>query len=199
MSQYDISCKTSALLVLHYQLNMINKLSKEDRSKLLNNMAKVINVARKHTLPIIYVIAQFRKGYPEVSPRNPSYYKKKENRILTEGNPEAEICSEVCPQPEELVIINKRTSAFIGNDLDIILRSMNVDTLILGGVSTLGVVESTARQATDMDYRIVVLSDCCADRIAEANEFALKWVMPRVSTVCTSDEIVSAITENNEN
>ena len=198
MTKIDINCRTSALLILHYQINMINKLPLEERAKLLDNMAKVINVARKHTMPIIYVIAQFRKGYPEVSPRNPSYYKKKENMVLTEGNPEVEICSEVRPQPAELVIINKRSSAFTGNDLDIILRSMNIDTLILSGVSTTGVVESTARQAFDMDYQLFVLGDCYADRIAGANDVVCKWVMPKVSTVCTSDDLVSAITEDKE-
>jgi len=77
-----------------------------------------------------------------------------------------------------VIVVNKRHSAFTGSDLDIILRSNNIDTLILSGMSTSGVVESTARQAFEMDYEIFVLSDCCTDRIEGVHEAALKYMMP---------------------
>ena len=55
-------------------------------------------------------------------------------------------------------------SAFTGSDLEQILRANDIYTLVLSGVSSVGVVESTARHAIDMDYEVVVLADGCADR-----------------------------------
>jgi nicotinamidase-related amidase len=190
-----INRSTTALLVMHWQINMIIKLPVEDKIRVLANVAKVISAARKCHMPIIYVIARFRNGYPEVSPRNSSYYKKKADNILMEGNPEVEISSEVRPQTTDVIVINKRHSAFTGSDLEIILRSNGIDTLVLSGMSTSGVVESTARQAFDMDYQIFVLGDCCVDRVEGAHEAALKYMMPRISTVCTSDEFVASISD----
>jgi nicotinamidase-related amidase len=191
----QINRKTAALLVMDCQINMINKQPPEDRAKLLGNIAKVINSARKSGLPIIYVVVQFRKGHPEVSTKNMHFYKQKEAGILIEGNPDGEICGEIRPQPDDVIVTKLRLSSFSGSDLEIILRSKNIDTLILSGVSTLGAVESTARQAFDMDYQLFVLSDCCADRVSGAHEAALKYVMPRISTVCSSDDLLTAISE----
>ena len=57
----------------------------------------------------------------------------------------------------------RRISAFSGSDLDVVLRSLEVDTLALCGISTSGVVLSTLRQAADLDFALSVLADCCLD------------------------------------
>jgi nicotinamidase-related amidase len=196
VTEIKINRRTSALLVMDCQINIVNKLPPEEKARVLGNLAKAISAARKRTMPIIYVIAQFRKGYPEVSPRSTFFNTLKKNRVMMEGNPEVEICSEIRPQQEEVIIAKKRLSAFTGSELEIILRSKNIDTLVLSGISSLGVVESTARHAYDLDYQIFVLGDCCADKAAGAHEAALKWMLPRISTVCTSDDFVTAIAEN---
>lgn len=87
----------------------------------------------------------------------------------------------------------KRISAFSGSDLEVVLRSRGIDTLVLTGVSSLGVVESTARAALDLDYRLLVLGDCCSDPDPEANEIAIVHLLPRISTVCSTDEFIEAI------
>jgi len=96
-----INRKGTAVLVMHWQVNMISKLPLEDRVKVLGNVAKVISIARECNMLIIYVVAQFRKGYPEVSARNTSYNKRKKDMILMEGSPEAKICSEVHPNKKK--------------------------------------------------------------------------------------------------
>ena len=117
----------------------------------------------------------------------------KENNRLREDAADSEICQEFGPEPGDIVVVKKRFSAFSGSDLEVILRGLEVDTLILTGVSTLGVVESTARVAFDMDYRIIVLGDCCSDRVPEAHDIALKWILPRISTVASISDFESAI------
>jgi len=196
VTEIKINRRASALLVMDCQVNILNKLPPEEKANVLGNLAKVIRAARKRAVPVIYVIAQFRRGYPEVSSKSSFFNTLKQNKVMMEGNPEVEICSEIRPEPEEVILAKKRLSAFTGSELEIILRSQNIDTLVLSGVGTLGVVESTARHAYDLDYRIFVLEDCCADKAAGAHEAALRWVLPRISTVCTSDDFITAVAEN---
>jgi isochorismate hydrolase len=65
----------------------------------------------------------------------------------------------VAPAPAEPIVIKRRVSAFAGSDLDLLLRARDIDTLVLTGIAPNGVVLSTLRQAADLDYRLIVLSD----------------------------------------
>lgn len=72
-----------------------------------------------------------------------------------------------------------------------ILRAQRVQTLVLAGIATSGVVLSTLRQAADMDYRLVVLRDGCADADEEVHRVLLDKVFPRQADVRTVDEWVA--------
>jgi len=81
-----------------------------------------------------------------------------------------------------------RVSAFAGSDLEVILRSRRIDTLVLSGIATSGVVLSTLRAAADMDYRLVVLSDACVDADPEVHRVLMEKIFPRQAEVLTVDE-----------
>jgi nicotinamidase-related amidase len=76
-------------------------------------------------------------------------------------------------------------SAFTGSDLQVVLRSLGADTLVLTGIATSGVVLSTLRQAADLDYRLVVLSDGCLDADPEVHRVLTEKVFPRQASVRT--------------
>ncbi len=183
MAGLELSLKTTALLAMDCQEGILGSLVPKEKEKVLTNVKRAIKAARAAKIPVMYVVVQFREGYPEVSERNTLFKSIKESKRLREGAPDSKICQELTPQPGEVVVTKKRTSAFSGSDLDALLRAKGIDTLVLTGVSSLGVVESTARFAFDMDYRIIVLRDCCSDRDPEAHEMAMKWVLPRISSV----------------
>ncbi len=193
MTELDINAKSSALLVMDCQVNIVNSLTPSERDKVLGNLTKAIGAARRAGVPVIYVVVQFREGYPEISPRNVLFSGIKEAARLLELDADTRICDEVRPEPGEVTVIKKRTGAFTGSDLEVVLRSRGIDTLVLTGVSSLGVVESTARFAFDMDYRLFVLGDCCSDREPETNEIAITRLLPRVSTVCSTDDFIAAL------
>ena len=67
------------------------------------------------------------------------------------------------PESGDVVVTKRRVSAFAGTDLEIILRAKEIETLVLFGIATSGVVLSTLLEASDRDYRIAVVTDCCAD------------------------------------
>ncbi len=97
------------------------------------------------------------------------------------------------PLDGEPVIVKRRVSAFSGSDLDVLLRGAGADTLILAGISTSGVVLSTLRQAADLDYRLTVLADACADTDEEVHRVLTEKVFPRQALVTTTDEWIASL------
>jgi nicotinamidase-related amidase len=86
-----------------------------------------------------------------------------------------------------------RVGAFAGTDLDMILRAHDIDTLVLCGIATSGVVLSTLRHAADADYRIFVLRDCCSDQDSEVHGCLLDKVFPRQADVIDSAAFIRAV------
>jgi nicotinamidase-related amidase len=193
MGHLEISSKTTALLLMDCQEGIVGSLVPQEKEKLITNLTRAIKAARKASIAIIYVIVQFREGYPEISERNIIFKSVKENNRLREDAPDSKICQEFSPERGDIVVIKKRISAFSGSDLEGILRARGIDTIVLTGVSSLGVVESTARFAFDMDYKIIILGDCCSDKDLEAHNITLKWLFPRISTVSSVSDFESAI------
>jgi len=85
--------------------------------------------------------------------------------------------------PGELVFTKRRVGAFSTTDLAAALAERGIDTLVLAGISTSGVVLSTLRDAADKDFRLFVLADCCADPDAEVHRVLTEKVFPRQADV----------------
>ena len=92
-----------------------------------------------------------------------------------------------------MVITKRRVSAFTGSDLEVVLRSGDVQHLVLCGISTSGVVLSTLREAADKDYRLTVLSDLCADPNPEVHRLLLEKVFVRQAEVVTSEQWIHGL------
>lgn len=193
MTEMNLNAQSTALMVMDYQNGIVASLKPAESQRVLKNVQKVVSASRKADIQIIYVVVHFREDYPEVSSRNALFWGVKGAGALKEGNPDADICEQIRPQPEDIVVTKKRIGAFAGSDLEVILRSRGIDTLVLAGISTLGVVESTARYAVDMDYRVIVLEDCCSDPEPEAHQAAAKWVLPYITTVCSSQDFLKSL------
>ena len=97
------------------------------------------------------------------------------------------------PLEAEPVVTKRRVSAFSGSDLDVLLRGYEAGTLVMAGISTSGVVLSTLRQAADLDYRITVLADACADTDPEVHRVLTEKVFPRQAQVTTTDEWITSL------
>lgn len=96
--------------------------------------------------------------------------------LFHEGSPGIEL--ELPARPEDVVVRKRRTSAFAGTDLDLVLRARGVDTVVLAGVATSAMVAATAYDAADRGYRVTVLADCCADEDPAVHEFFVAKVFP---------------------
>ena len=184
--------KSAALLVMDFQTLIIEGFA-GDRDALLARTARLIEAARKAGMRVIYVVVGFREGHPEISLRNHSFGPIRQSGMFAAGSAGTEIHSAVAPVPGDVVVTKHRVGAFFGTDLDMILRANGIDTLVLAGIATSGVVLSTLRHAADADYQITLGSDCCADRDVEVHRVLTEKVFPRQARVVTCEEILAAL------
>ena len=112
---------------------------------------------------------------------------------LLQGTPAVEVIDDVAPRPDEPVIRGQGASGFDGTALDTILRVAGVDTLVLAGIATDVAVESTARAASDLQYRAIVVSDACQADSDEAHARALEVLRNWFGETPTADEVLTAL------
>jgi len=92
-------------------------------------------------------------------------------------------------EPGDIAITKRQWGAFYGTELDLQLRRRGVKCIVLGGISTNIGVESTARNAFELGYELVIPEDLCATSAAEMQAFAFKYIFPRISRVTASESI----------
>ena len=104
---------------------------------------------------------------------------------------DSQVTDALKPISGEKIYRKVRVGAMSTTDLDKDLKDKDIDTLILCGIATGGVVLSTVRDASDKDYRIIVLKDACIDADPQVHEVLVEKVFPRQATVATVAEFIS--------
>lgn len=189
-SQLSFDPARTAVLCMDYQNGIVANIKDQE---VLPRAASVLKQARAAGLPVIYIRVGFRPGFPEVSPRNAAMGAIKsspERQKMFSGSGQ-EIHESVAPGASDIVITKHRYGAFSGTDLEMILRAKDIDTLIIFGFSTSGVVLSTVRHAADADYRIIIIKDCCADPDPEVHACLMDKVFPRQATIVSAADFLS--------
>lgn len=156
---------------------------------LLDRLASAVASARAREIPVIFVRVAFRPGAPEVAAGNRMFARMR-GAVAPAGS--TDLHPALGAAEDDLVVVKKRVSAFAGSDLEVLLRGLGVDHLVLAGIATSGVVLSTVREAADKDFRLTVLSDGCADADEEVHRVLLEKVFPRQASVMTVAEWAAA-------
>ena len=183
-----------ALLVLDAQAGLVDALGLGP--DFLEPVGVALDTARASGLLTIFVRVAFRDGLIEVSSFNKSFASlPSDGGLFHEGASSAEVHPAITPNLSDVVVTKKRVGAFMGTELDMVLRSQGVRTLVLAGVTTSGVVLSTVRQAADMDYGLLVLSDACADPDPEVHRVLVEKIFPQQADVSTVAEWKAIVTD----
>jgi nicotinamidase-related amidase len=180
--------KRSAVLSMDLQSGVVSAYVKDEG--FIPRVAGVLDEARRAGLLIVHVKVGFRPNVPEASPRNrflSSVKASPRHQEFFQGESGA-FHPALIPQANDLVVTKSRVSAFAGTDLDLLLRAHDIETLVMFGVATSGVVLSTLLAAFDADYDLFVIRDCCADRDAELHQTLLDKQFPRLATVVSASE-----------
>lgn len=96
-------------------------------------------------------------------------------------------------QESDISIIKRQWGAFYGTDLDLQLRRRSIKTIVLGGIATNIGVESTARNAWEHGYELVIAEDMCSTYSNEMHQFACDNIFPRLARVRSTNEILNAL------
>ena len=162
----------SAVLIMDFQQRIINNVASEPEA-VVHNAARALEGARAAGIPVIYVV---HRGGP-----------------FAEYAPDVELHPGVAPADGERIITKTKPGPFSTTALDVNLREMGKETLIIMGVATSGCVLSTVRWAVDINYRFIVLSDACSDADPEVHRVLTEKVYPRQGTVITTGEFLAAL------
>ncbi|MDA0988807.1 MAG: cysteine hydrolase [Chloroflexi bacterium] len=170
VEKFSIDRSNTAVLIMDYQVRQLSGFSEEFQNELLGKANQVLAAARDTGIPVIHI--EVRRG---------------------ERTPETEIHDAITPKSGERVLTKSRAWPFSTTNLDEVLKELGIETLVLMGISTSGCVLSTVRWGSDIDYKSIVLSDCCADRDDEVQRVLMEKLFPRQATVVTSQEFVGAL------
>ena len=184
----------TALLIADFYAAFMGTLPHAVDRQVVEHTQRLQHVAREAGLFLCYCATVFRPGYIEISERNKTFSARKHSGQPPINDPVELIHPAVRPAAGEVVVGKHRVNALHGTALDLILRANARDTLILLGYATSGVVLSTVRAAADLDYRLVVVEDCCADQDADVHDFLTQRIFPRQAEVVTSSEVIQALT-----
>jgi nicotinamidase-related amidase len=182
----------TAVLAADLQTGIVSVYVKDQ--SFIPRAAQVIADARAAQVPIVYVRVAFRPGVPEASPRNRflSAVKASPAHQRFFQDESGAIHVGLAPQDGDLVVTKGRISAFAGTDLDLLLRANDVDTLVLFGIATSGAVLYTVLQAVDLDYRVIVIRECCADDDPDLHAVVVDKLLPRYATVASAEDVSRA-------
>ncbi|MGA8362615.1 MAG: cysteine hydrolase [Candidatus Dormiibacterota bacterium] len=166
-----------------------------EKTGMLANTERVVESARSAGATIMHAPIMFAKGYNEISAHPYGILKGVvDGSAFVKGTWGAAITEELDPQEGDIVIEGKRgLDAFASTNLDFILRSKGISTIVLGGFLTNCCVESTMRSGYENGYEVITLSDCVAATSPEEHDNALKYDYPMFSKPMTSDQLIAEL------
>ena len=184
----------AVLLVMDYQPGIVSRLP--DGDELLGRARDAIAEVRRRGVQVGYVrvgftdaelaaIPETNKGFSAVAATG--------GRQMHADASETAVHPVVAAEPGDIIVRKTRVGAFSTTDLDRQLRERGIDTLILAGISTSGVVLSTVRDGADRDYRVYVLEDATADPDPEIHEFLIQKVFPRQAYVISIADLTTLL------
>ncbi len=195
----------SALLVIDMQRDFCQPGGAFDRlgvdisayPRVIPHIARLIAGARSAGVQVIYIQMTVLPGRKSESPAQIRFNLRmhlanaggEALAYTADGSPGQEVLPELAPADGDLVVKKYRSSAFWGTNLDLLLRSNGIQSVVVTGCTTEGCVESTARDALFNDYYVVVVEDCVASDDPAQHEASLLLMRHRFD-IATAEEVL---------
>ncbi|TDA48603.1 isochorismatase family cysteine hydrolase [Burkholderia pyrrocinia] len=173
----------TALLVMHYQTDILG-LFPSVASELLANTRRLCDAARAGGVGVWFANLRFSPGYPEVSPLNKNGQGIKQLGLFVDDGP----CPELGRQADEPLIVAHRASVFFGTDLQARLIAQGIDSLIMVGIASTGVMLSSIAHASDADFRLYTVKNCCYDPDTVVHEHLFVTAFESRTTVLSLED-----------
>ncbi|MDF2896720.1 MAG: isochorismatase [Rhodococcus erythropolis] len=162
---------------------------------LLANTTALVDAARAAGVTVMHAPITFAEGYNEITSHPYGILKGVvDGKAFVKGSWGAAIVDELAPKDGDIVIEGKRgLDTFASTNLDFILRSKGIRTILLGGFLTNCCVESTMRTGYENGYQVITLTDCVAGTSVAEHENAITYDYPMFSHPVTSKEVLGAL------
>ncbi len=154
---------------------------------------RLLDGFRRAEAKVVYTAVTYQQGLPGVSPNSPLWRTLFDCVCLMEGTPAVELMDDLARRPDEPLVRGQAANGFDRTVLDTILRLAGVDTLVLVGIATDVAVESTARAASDLGYRTIVVSDACTADSYQSHARSLDVLRKWFAETPAADEVLSAL------
>jgi nicotinamidase-related amidase len=156
---------------------------------------KVLDVSRKHDIPIFYVKRLYRSDGSDVEATK--WWNRNKNGCPiapgSTGPVSGEYPDEIKPQPGDFLINKPRWSAFYKTDLDLIFRRLGVRNVVLIGTTTPNCIRATAFEAMMLDYETLIISDATSSVTEEIQRVNLEDMQRAGAILMTADEYEEAL------
>ncbi|MBC7195200.1 MAG: cysteine hydrolase [Caldisericia bacterium] len=183
------------LLIIDMQYDFVEKKSPlyvNTCEDIIPNIKKILEKCREKNLPRIFVKREHRKSGIDIDKGRYELFKK-ENGILVENTIGSQIVEELRPLDNEIVVIKRRFSAFFGTELELILKRLDIKTLVLTGIQTPNCIRATAFDAISYDYDVIVISDATKSKSEEIQISNLKDLIDVNIRVIKTTEFLNMI------
>lgn len=198
-----IDPSTTAVVLIEYQNDFTSEGgvlhgAVEDsmgKTGMLDNTKRVLAAAREAGATVMHAPITFAEGYNELSSHPYGILKGVvDGNAFVKGSWGAAIVDDVAPADGDIVIEGKRgLDTFASTNLDFILRSKGIQTIVLGGFLTNCCVESTMRSGYENGYKVITLNDCTAATSHEEHDNALAYDFPMFSEPMSSTEFIAQL------
>jgi nicotinamidase-related amidase len=188
----ELNPSATALLLMDFQYAMVGALGEAAAGPVVANAVAAREWARANKIHVAHIRLGFEPAEAvQIPDTNKNFAPVRTAGMLRTGSPEAEIVDLVKPADDEQVFRKTRIGAFSTTSLGTWLEERGIDTLILAGIMTSGVVLSTVREASDRDLRAIVLRDATADMDPVAHQALVERVFPATADVVSTAELTT--------
>ncbi len=198
----QLEAKRSALIIQDLQNDVITEggafadSGAPDHAKSQNvveNVRRLAEAARKAGMPVIHVHYIVEEGAPGLKQNAPLFMGVKDANALVRGSWGAAPVDGLEPQSGDHVVEKMRMNGFYDTRLDILLRGLGVETIVITGAWTNMSIEHTARHGADAGYEVVVVSDGTSTTGDEWQHAALHYALTNVGQAASTDEVMGAL------
>lgn len=180
----------TAMLVIDMQEDLFKKDRLiQRRADLVKNINDLAEYSRANNIPIIWVYVEYENDLSDA----PKTFQKKNIRICIKDTPGADILSELHKQRDEKEFIKKNYSAFFGTNLHEYLQSIGADTLIMSGINTHACIRTSAIDAFQLGYDVILPKECVDSYDEDHHTISLTYMANRIATVIDLGDITSYI------
>jgi nicotinamidase-related amidase len=197
----ELNPSRTAVIAVHMQHDVVSAdgafgdffASQAAERDVVGQIATLLDAARAAGATAVYTRVAWQPGYADLVANSPLLGMVAQTQCLAEGSEKAKIVAQLTPQDGDVVVTHQRVGGFTASQLDTILRARGIDTVLFVGVATNASVEGTARQASDLGYRTMIVADACsaADPGAHDASIASLGLLAEITTVDEATEALS--------